>query len=226
MVQNVVTGFSGPLQHNDVLILQTHDFATKIPLTTLRENIATSNISEMAENLAPLLHEGATGAEAAIADIHGARVLEVQGPDAWDPAKQTPIVDSIVADKPDALLKLLPTVFRLRENIGLPESVPIRFLADDHRAGGAGHGGRAGDGLLPAGGGHAAARTRRPGRIQKVAELSREGGRRSRGQGSACYHPLPSWSPEPDRAPCRDETSFEPRPPALPVLCMPSLRAE
>jgi ribose transport system substrate-binding protein len=30
--------------------------------------------------------------------------LEVQGPDAWDPAKQTPIVNAVVADKPDAIL--------------------------------------------------------------------------------------------------------------------------
>jgi len=30
-----------------------------------------------------------------------------------------------------ALLGVLPSVFRLRENIALPESVPIRFLADD-----------------------------------------------------------------------------------------------
>src|SRR5918992_1845779 len=48
----------------------------------------------------------ACGAQQA-ADRLGA-TLEVQGPDAWDPAKQTPIVDSIVADKPDAIL-IAPT---------------------------------------------------------------------------------------------------------------------
>ncbi|MEK7994085.1 MAG: AAA family ATPase [Planctomycetota bacterium] len=35
--------------------------------------------------------------------------------------------------KPKALLAVLPSVFRLRENVALPESVPIRFLADDDR---------------------------------------------------------------------------------------------
>jgi hypothetical protein len=36
--------------------------------------------------------------------------------------------------KPQALLAALPAVFRLRENVALPESVPIRFLADDASA--------------------------------------------------------------------------------------------
>lgn len=36
--------------------------------------------------------------------------------------------------KPQALLAALPSVFRLRENVALPESVPIRFLADDSSA--------------------------------------------------------------------------------------------
>jgi hypothetical protein len=36
--------------------------------------------------------------------------------------------------KPSALLKLLPTVFRLMENVAVPESVPIRFLAGEARA--------------------------------------------------------------------------------------------
>lgn len=36
--------------------------------------------------------------------------------------------------KPKALLAVLPSVFRLRENVALPESVPIRFLAEDQRA--------------------------------------------------------------------------------------------
>lgn len=38
--------------------------------------------------------------------------------------------------KPDALLRLLPTVFRLRESVALPESVPIRFLAGEERSSG------------------------------------------------------------------------------------------
>jgi hypothetical protein len=35
--------------------------------------------------------------------------------------------------KPKALFAVLPSVFRLRENVALPESVPIRFLAEDER---------------------------------------------------------------------------------------------
>ena len=48
----------------------------------------------------------ACGAKQA-ADRLGAE-LEVQGPDAWDPAKQTPIVNAVIADKPDAIL-IAPT---------------------------------------------------------------------------------------------------------------------
>jgi ribose transport system substrate-binding protein len=48
----------------------------------------------------------ACGAQQA-ADRLGAE-LEVQGPDAWDPAKQTPIVNAVIADKPDAIL-IAPT---------------------------------------------------------------------------------------------------------------------
>jgi ribose transport system substrate-binding protein len=44
----------------------------------------------------------ACGAQQA-ADRLGA-TLDVQGPDAWDPAKQTPIVNAVTADKPDAIL--------------------------------------------------------------------------------------------------------------------------
>jgi hypothetical protein len=36
--------------------------------------------------------------------------------------------------KPDLLLPILPSVFRLRENVAVPESVPIRFLAGDSQA--------------------------------------------------------------------------------------------
>ncbi len=35
---------------------------------------------------------------------------------------------------PSKLLQLLPSVFRLKENVALPESVPIRFLAGEERA--------------------------------------------------------------------------------------------
>ena len=38
--------------------------------------------------------------------------------------------------KPNELLEILPSVFRLRENVALPESVPIRFLAEDERSSG------------------------------------------------------------------------------------------
>jgi predicted ATPase len=37
---------------------------------------------------------------------------------------------------PSALLPMLPSVFRLQENVALPESVPILFLADEARASG------------------------------------------------------------------------------------------
>lgn len=64
--ENEVIGFSGKLQSDDTVIFETADFNTKIPLTTLEESLTNGNVTQIAEDVTPLVHEGATGGEAAI----------------------------------------------------------------------------------------------------------------------------------------------------------------
>lgn len=59
-------GFSGKLMHDDIVILQTGDFAKKIPLSTLSEYLSAPDVSEISENITPLIHEGSKGTEGAI----------------------------------------------------------------------------------------------------------------------------------------------------------------
>lgn len=61
-----VHGFSGRLEHNDILILQTHAFKEKISQQTLQTELAGAQITDTAESLAPLIHSDASGQEAAI----------------------------------------------------------------------------------------------------------------------------------------------------------------
>lgn len=61
-----IEAFSGPLKHDDIILLQTHDFSEKIPLDKISEMIDHLEVAEITENLAPSLHENAKGTEAAI----------------------------------------------------------------------------------------------------------------------------------------------------------------
>lgn len=61
-----VQSFTGPLHDKDILLVQTDDFAKKLPLSVISPFLQTTNITELSEHIAPLLHADPTGAEAAI----------------------------------------------------------------------------------------------------------------------------------------------------------------
>ena len=61
-----ISAFSGELKADDIVILETGEFKNKIPLAKLSETIDNLSVSEIAENLAPLVHENPAGSEAAI----------------------------------------------------------------------------------------------------------------------------------------------------------------
>ena len=58
--------FSGEISPNDIIILETGDFAEKIPVSKLAELLDSLEVAEISENLAPLIHENPLGTEAAI----------------------------------------------------------------------------------------------------------------------------------------------------------------
>lgn len=61
-----LVGFSGRLTHDDIVIFETGDFAKKMPISTLQEYLSSSDVSQIAENITPLVHEQSQGTEAAI----------------------------------------------------------------------------------------------------------------------------------------------------------------
>lgn len=61
-----ISGFSGKLLNNDIVILETEDFSKKISLEKLSSMLDHLEVVEIAENLAPVIHEGSNGSEAAI----------------------------------------------------------------------------------------------------------------------------------------------------------------
>ena len=79
-----VTAFSGLMQSNDVVILETESFAKKISIEKISTVLDNSNVSEISEKLAPLIHDEANGTEAAI-------VLQY--------ASNTPAQDTIIGNK-------------------------------------------------------------------------------------------------------------------------------
>lgn len=58
--------FSGELKPDDIVILETGDFSKKIPIKKLTQVIDNLEVSEISENLAPIIHEESQGTEAAI----------------------------------------------------------------------------------------------------------------------------------------------------------------
>lgn len=58
--------FSGPLKHDDIIILETRDFNARVTTDTIAKTLDHLGVSEISENLAPMLHENAKGTEAAI----------------------------------------------------------------------------------------------------------------------------------------------------------------
>lgn len=61
-----VISYSGLLQKDDIIFLATHNFLKKVPRHVLHSIMGNIVPSEIAENIAPLIHEGAHGTEAAI----------------------------------------------------------------------------------------------------------------------------------------------------------------
>ncbi|HVT01197.1 MAG TPA: hypothetical protein VHE53_03110 [Patescibacteria group bacterium] len=61
-----IDAFSGELKNNDIVIIETQDFATKLPTQKLSEVLDHLEVSEISESLAPLIHEDSLGTEAAI----------------------------------------------------------------------------------------------------------------------------------------------------------------
>jgi hypothetical protein len=61
-----ISAFSGNLQNNDVVILETEAFEKKVPVSKLTSILSGGSAAEVSENLAPLVHEEAMGSEAAI----------------------------------------------------------------------------------------------------------------------------------------------------------------
>lgn len=65
-VENELHGFSGKLKHDDVVILETGGFAKKLPLESISEQLNTTDVIQIAENITPLAHGDAKGTEGAI----------------------------------------------------------------------------------------------------------------------------------------------------------------
>ncbi len=65
-VENELHGFSGKLQHDDIVVFETGDFSKKIPLENISEYLTSTDVSQIAENITPLVHENSKGTEGAI----------------------------------------------------------------------------------------------------------------------------------------------------------------
>jgi type II secretory pathway pseudopilin PulG len=61
-----ILSFSGPINHQDLIVVQTADFSQKIPSTTLASLLDSQNVTDLSENIAPHLHSEASGGEAGI----------------------------------------------------------------------------------------------------------------------------------------------------------------
>jgi hypothetical protein len=65
-IENELHGFSGKLQHDDIVVFETGDFSKKIPLENISEYLSSTDVSQIAENITPLVHESSKGTEGAI----------------------------------------------------------------------------------------------------------------------------------------------------------------
>lgn len=65
-IPNELHGFSGKLMHDDIIIFETSDFAEKISLAELSPQLTTSDVSQITENITPLVHGESKGTESAI----------------------------------------------------------------------------------------------------------------------------------------------------------------
>jgi len=106
--EGTVTAFSGHLQDGDIIVLETSDFAKKIPSDKLSPHLEGATVSEISENIAPLIHEDPIGNEAAIilqykkdaeevADIQEAPGEEKKEKDQKEDKSDEPFEDEIIA---------------------------------------------------------------------------------------------------------------------------------
>jgi len=65
-IANELHGFSGKLEHDDILLFQTGDFTKKFPFNTLSDYLKSTDVSQIAEDITPIVHEGSKGTESAI----------------------------------------------------------------------------------------------------------------------------------------------------------------
>ncbi len=61
-----LVGFSGRLEHDDIVSFETGGFNEKIPLSTMQEYLSVNDVSQISENITPLVHGESKGNEAAI----------------------------------------------------------------------------------------------------------------------------------------------------------------
>ena len=61
-----IDAFSGKIRGNDIIILETEDFAERLPISKLSSLLDDLGVTEIAENLAPIVQSEAGGGEAAI----------------------------------------------------------------------------------------------------------------------------------------------------------------
>jgi len=64
--KDTVLSFSGPLKNNDLVVVQTQDFSSKIETPLLASLLDSLSVTDISENIAPHLHNDPSGAEAAI----------------------------------------------------------------------------------------------------------------------------------------------------------------
>lgn len=96
-IESELHGFSGKLKHDDIVILETGDFSKKLSLDHLSEQLTTTDVTQIAENITPLIHDGSKGTESAIIlqfkDLTGIPIsdqddFEIEQPEAKEKAVQ------------------------------------------------------------------------------------------------------------------------------------------
>lgn len=75
-----ITGFSGRLNSNDILIIETHGFSQKLSTDALLPLINSLNVVEISENIAPVIHAEPKGNEAAIIILYTSNETETIAP--------------------------------------------------------------------------------------------------------------------------------------------------
>ena len=65
-VEGEIAAFSGEIRTDDVIILETEGFIDKVPVSKLQATLDSLSVTEISENLAPLILESSVGTEAAI----------------------------------------------------------------------------------------------------------------------------------------------------------------